>query len=117
MQLWIRELSNMVATVSRHPRLLPNADKKDEDELTLPILTCRDCNATAWGAVTEVDRKVSSSHHKFYRAWFDKSDTVRLIYPIEEDDYEDAIKKTPQAPLHLLSERQKYFLARSEHEP
>lgn len=100
MQLWIRELSNMVATVSRHPRLLPNADKKDEDELTLPILTCRDCNATAWGAVTEVDRKVSSSHHKFYRAWFDKSDTVRLIYPIEEDDYEDAIKKHPR---HLFT--------------
>ena len=39
MQLWIRELSNMVATVSRHPRLLPNADKKDEAALTLPLLT------------------------------------------------------------------------------
>ena len=85
-QLWLKELSNMLATVEPQPRLLPMADVGESTPLALPVLTCRDCNATAWGA-TELAGEVGVNPTNFYRAWFRRDPDVRLLYPVVRKEF------------------------------
>ena len=104
-QMWMRELTNMVATVDRHPRLMPAANYDPKDGMALPVVTCRHCNATAWGAVIE-QNKVKGNLQAFYKGWFSQKSTTKLIYPVSEFDYAETVKNYPRE-MYVLCQRQK----------
>ena len=95
-QLWVRELSNMVATVEATPRMMSNADRQEDSPLALPLVTCSECNATAWGAVEDQADKISSSLQKFYKSWFGREANARLLYPIKREEFEEMRRRYPR---------------------
>ena len=87
-QMWVRELTGMVATVSKTPRIIAGADyNADQMPPALPLVTCRNCNATAWGAAVAQGR-VSLNASNFYEKWFGGKPEAALLYPIAEEEFE-----------------------------
>lgn len=84
-QFWMRELSKMLATVEYEPKLVAAADTDETTPLALPLVTCRDCNATGWGTVIN-DNKASSDPDAFYRHWFAAKPETAVLYPVQKDD-------------------------------
>lgn len=100
-QLWVRELAQMLATVERTPKLIPMADVKPETPPALPVLTCRACNATAWGAVV-ADGELQGGARNFYRAWFSKKDVnAKLLYPVEKSEFATVRRRHPGELMRL----------------
>lgn len=102
-QLWVRELANMLATVEAEPKLIPMADVKTERPLALPLVTCRACNATAWGAVV-ADGSLTGGARGFYRAWFSRKDpNAKLLYPVVKDEFQKARAERPGELMRLCT--------------
>lgn len=94
-QLWLRELRRMVATVSTRPELQFRADLADNrteadgngepGTITLPVVHCNDCHATGWLA-----RKLPSKHElqrdlpAIYDAFFGGKPETIALYPAAE---------------------------------
>ena len=85
-QMWVRELTQMLATVSVPPKLIAGSDLDDKKEKALPIVSCRSCNATAWGACVK-QGKVSMSAQSFYQAWFGSKPEAALLYPLTHEEF------------------------------
>lgn len=89
-QLWLRELRRMVASVAALPRLTHADDLLNlGDPLHLPLLHCRECHAMAWGAIKpEGDSHLKPDLQAFYQTWFAKTpqnpDAV-LLFPLEAE--------------------------------
>lgn len=102
-QLWVRELANMLATVEAEPKLIPMADVKTERPLALPLVTCRACNATAWGAVV-ADGQLAGGAREFYRAWFSRKDpNAKLLYPVVKNEFQKARAERPGELMRLCT--------------
>ena len=87
-QLWLKEMRGMVATVSDKPRLITAEERDREKSFALPIVSCRECNSTAWGALLDIATgKISTDRTAFYRAWFKQSEDVRLLYPVTKEEF------------------------------
>ena len=91
LQLWLRELSRIVARVEvppvgGSPRLAFADDlSSDEAKRALPIVHCRECGVTGWGAVYKAqDQRLEAGLKGFYEAFFRFSPTVAFVYPDEE---------------------------------
>ena len=84
-QFWLRELTKMLATVEHTPKLIAAADLTDQSPLALPLVTCRDCNATGWGA-TVIDDKIYTDPDLFYRNWFAAKPECAVFYPVKKDE-------------------------------
>lgn len=87
-QLWLRELRRMVASVGPNP-LLRHCDdlQNPHSPLHLPVMHCRECHATAWGAVKpEGEPTLRPDLQQFYNSWFGRKPDSCLIYPLAEDD-------------------------------
>ncbi|MDZ7852764.1 MAG: DEAD/DEAH box helicase [Halomonas sp.] len=100
LQLWLRELSRMVASVAETPELthadddpqgkpavgFPAGQTTDDAPLRLPLVHCRDCHAAAWGTLKqEDDRHVSRDLAAFYRVYFQQGPDLCLLYPLADD--------------------------------
>ncbi len=85
-QLWVRELRRMVASVSRAPVLRHADDLQDlAAPLHLPLLHCRECHAAAWGGVLpEGERHLKPDLQRFYTAWFGRHPEVVLCFPLAD---------------------------------
>ncbi len=86
-ELWLRELRRMVASLSATPRLVHSDDlPAKEREDYLPLIHCRDCHAMGWGAtVTKTDAgKLKSDLQIFYKAFFANDVSTRFIFPADE---------------------------------
>lgn len=86
-ELWLRELRRMVASLSATPRLVHSDDLPAKDrEGYLPLIHCRDCHAMGWGAtVTKTDAgKLKSDLKTFYTAFFAEDVSTRFIFPGNE---------------------------------
>ncbi len=97
-QLWLRELRRMVAPVTVKDPVLAFADdlKPEELERSLPVIHCRECGLTGWGAlVPDGDTKIKPDLQAFYKAYFDKQPQVRFLYPGGEDE-RDGQRKIPE---------------------
>lgn len=98
-QFWLRELTKMLATVEHAPRLVAAADLSDQTPLALPLVTCRDCNATGWGATgrgaTDSNDKIFSDPDLFYRNWFAGKPDCIVLYPVKKDELADQLKLYP----------------------
>ncbi len=91
LQLWLRELSRLVATVEipppgGSPRLAFADDLSSEEaKRALPVVHCRECGMTGWGAVSRGhEMRLDASLKGFYEAFFRFSPNVAFVYPDEE---------------------------------
>ena len=85
-QLWLRELKRMVASVEAEPRLRHSDDLAGGDgSLHLPVVHCRDCGATAWASTVlnsgsnRLDR--ATNLRGFYKAFFSGAPELRYLFP------------------------------------
>ena len=85
-ELWLRELRRMVASLSAEPRLvysddLPAGDKR----VYMPLIHCRDCHAMGWGAtLTKTDgNMLKTDLQTFYTAFFSRDVSTRFMFPVE----------------------------------
>lgn len=90
-QFWLRELNKMLATVERAPKLIAAADLTEHSPLALPLVTCRDCNATGWGTTVNVD-KISTDPDFFYRNWFAAKPECAVLYPVKREELSKQLK-------------------------
>ncbi len=85
-QVWLRELKRMVATVGPIPELVHSDDLDSNDgDQHLPVVHCRDCGATGWTS-TLLHQNASQldparNLRNFYRAFFARDPLVQVIFP------------------------------------
>ncbi|NLB59450.1 MAG: helicase, partial [Gammaproteobacteria bacterium] len=90
-QLWLRELSRVVATVgnSQDIRFYVHNDLKEEEAAqALPVINCRDCGETGWVSAANERRCYRMDDlSTFYNLYFRPSDKsrVEMLYPYVED--------------------------------
>ncbi|MDR2302713.1 MAG: DEAD/DEAH box helicase [Deltaproteobacteria bacterium] len=101
-QLWLKELSSLLAKVSDSNvtyALAPDLKAGPGDKF-LPVITCRDCGATGWGSV--IDEKgglgLGGNLSDFYKSFFKSSDKVRIVYPCRHQDVPKGLIKTFLCP-------------------
>lgn len=83
--LWARELSRLVASVVTPPRMA-FSDDLDGEALKnhLPVLHCRECGAMGWGGTMRANaEKVSTNLQEFYKAFFGRLPSLRLVFPVD----------------------------------
>lgn len=87
-QLWLRELRRMLASVEPEPRLVHSDDLIDPAQpLHLPVLHCRECHSAAWGAICpQGERSINPDLQRFYAGWFSQSPDAVLLYPLAEGE-------------------------------
>ena len=93
MQLWLRELRRMVAPVRRDSALAFADDLKPEElKRSLPLLHCRECGLTGWGALLRHgEKRLETDLRAFYAAYFDPdaSPDVQFLFPLTQDQKEE----------------------------
>ena len=108
LQLLIRELKRMVVSVGKNPRMnwhddLQSRDKDRSDEQAsrhLPLVVCHNCGAAGWGGrIHAKGYQINDEPQEFYRAFFERSIELCLLYPISGE--ENPIQKK-DAFNHLL---------------
>lgn len=102
MQLWLRELRRMVASVRSEPSLGFADDlKPDELKRSLPVIHCRECGNTGWGGtVRDADTRVNPDLQTFYNSFFANSPHVHFLYPYSADER----KKQREIPHYVCTE-------------
>ncbi|NBW64143.1 MAG: RNA helicase, partial [Synechococcaceae bacterium WB4_1_0192] len=92
-QLWLRELKRMVASVEATPQLRHSDDLAGSDSsIHLPVVHCRDCGATAWTSTAlnstsnTLDR--ANNLRNFYKAFFSGAPELRYLFPQGHADAE-----------------------------
>ena len=97
LQLWLREMRRMVASVSPSPRLRFADDLSEEQLRThLPVVHCRDCGAMGWaGTKGQYDLFVDSDLRTFYVAFFGRSPKVVFLFPDTVDTEPDGGQGVP----------------------
>ncbi len=83
-QLWQREMSRMVATVAKRPKLAFSDDlDREQRQSRLPIIHCRDCGAMGWATKIDLDKPhlLRCNLTSFYSAFFRADPHVRFLYP------------------------------------
>jgi DEAD/DEAH box helicase domain-containing protein len=86
-ELWLRELKRMVASLSAEPVLLHSDDLAINDpRVCLPLIHCRDCHAMGWGATqTATDGAILRPDLRtFYAAFFNEDVSTRFVFPADE---------------------------------
>jgi DEAD/DEAH box helicase domain-containing protein len=85
MQLWLRELSRLVATVGSRPMLRFADDLTDlASPLHLPVVHCRECHATGWLSVRKADEgRLETELQSIYRTYFGNHPEMCLLFPLE----------------------------------
>lgn len=83
LQLWLRELRRMVASVGTQPQLAFADDLKPEQvKRSLPVIQCRECGLTGWaGVVRDADHRIQPDLPTFYNAFFENAPQTVVVYP------------------------------------
>lgn len=86
-QLWLRELRRMVASVEAQPVLRHHDDLQNpQSPLHLPVLHCRECHAMAWGAIRpDAEHTIRPDLQVFYASWFARRPDACLIFPLRDE--------------------------------
>jgi DEAD/DEAH box helicase domain-containing protein len=87
-QLWMRELRRMVATVDHDPgkiELRSDKDVKPETgKLHLPLVQCPDCHTTGWlSRMPNGTSKVSTALDEIYNCWFASQPEILRLYALD----------------------------------
>jgi len=89
-QLWIRELRRMVASVSKEPELR-FADDLNQDQLNLhlPLVHCRECGSMGWtGLKRKNSTEIIGELKNYYRCFFSHNPKVVYLFPEKEKMHE-----------------------------
>lgn len=88
-EIWLRELRRMVAVLDVEPQLRHHDDlrKADLTRLHLPVIHCRECHVTGWGATVQRTSPNQLGHdlQGFYSAFFAEDVSTRFVFPATED--------------------------------
>lgn len=92
-QVWIRELRRIVSSVDPDPQkvtLYYSDDlKQNEEFITLPVLQCSECHATAWlSAATNHDHssgEIEQNLKQLYTAFFSNDANYKILIPLTKD--------------------------------
>ncbi len=84
-QLWMRELRRMVASVRLQPEqidLLPASEvRREAGKLNLPLIQCTDCHTTGWlSRLPEGQAILSQDLDEIYNSWFAGQHQVLRLY-------------------------------------
>jgi DEAD/DEAH box helicase domain-containing protein len=91
-ELWLRELRRMVATLAAQPALVHSDDVGISDtRLMYAPVHCRDCHVMGWGATqTATDGMILRPDLRtFYAAFFSEDTATRFVFPAEGDEPPD----------------------------
>ena len=90
LHLWVRELRRMVCRLGEpgldEPCRLRYSDdlKADEPSVHLPLIQCRECRVTGWGAVRRpAEQRVEQDLRVFYNRFFSRDIDVRYFFPAD----------------------------------
>ena len=90
LHLWVRELRRMVCRLGEpgtdEPCRLRYSDnlKADEASVHLPLIQCRECRVTGWGAVRRpAEQRVEQDLRVFYNRFFSRDIDVRYFFPAD----------------------------------
>ena len=95
-QLWMRELRRMVASVAGEP-VLRFADDLNEDQLNthLPLVHCRECGSMGWsGLKRKTSSEIRGGLQDFYYGFFSHSPQVVYLFP--ENEQKDGAGSQPK---------------------
>ncbi len=87
-QLWLRELRRMVASVDAQNINYSIAHDLNEQQAKhyLPVVNCRDCGTTGWVSYANEQQDVTMNNLSvFYPKFFDADDKVFMMFPYHED--------------------------------
>ena len=86
-QLWLRELKRMTASVDLQPRLVFHDNLTgDDNPFTLPAAHCRECHLTGWASARPPDEpNLQGDLKKIYASWFGERPETIVMIPIEGD--------------------------------
>lgn len=105
-QLWLRELRRMLASVDTQPRLAHADDLVDPTHpLHLPVVHCRECHSAAWGAIRpQGERTINPELTRFYAGWFAQSPDSVLLYPLVGDEEPVTSTTRPSETLNFCTQ-------------
>ena len=91
LHLWVRELRRMVCRVASTGVETASAMLRHSDDLNpedsalhLPLVQCRECRVTGWGAVQRAaSSQVGRDLREFYNRFFSRDMDVRFYFPAE----------------------------------
>jgi DEAD/DEAH box helicase domain-containing protein len=86
-QLWLRELRRIVASVDQHEIQYSIAHDLNEQQAKhyLPVVNCRDCGATGWVSYADEGLHVAIKDlTAFYNRFFEADSKIIMMYPYEE---------------------------------
>jgi len=118
-QLWMRELSRMLASVGPLPQLTYGDDVPDPNHpLHLPVVHCQECHATAWGARRpQGEHRLRTGLRDFYVQWFARSPDAVLLYPLLDDEEPPAQSNKYSQIERLCTECHQLYSERDEQCP
>jgi DEAD/DEAH box helicase domain-containing protein len=84
-EVWLRELRRMVARLGATPALRHHdgLGRDDRGAVWLPVIHCRDCHATGWGATLPKTspNQLQADLKAFYAAFFAEDVATRFLFP------------------------------------
>jgi DEAD/DEAH box helicase domain-containing protein len=112
-EIWMRELRRMVAKLDAEPALRHHDDlgKADKGQTYLPVIHCRDCHATGWGATLPKTslNQLQPDLRAFYNAFFAEDVSTRFLFPATEGVDRRVFERKQVCPrcgtLHLPAQR------------
>jgi DEAD/DEAH box helicase domain-containing protein len=112
-EIWLRELRRMVAKLDAQPVLRHHDDlgKADKGDVHLPVIHCRDCHATGWGATLPKTspNQLQPDLRAFYSAFFAEDVSTRFLFPKTEAVDRRVFERKQVCPkcgtLHQMTQR------------
>ncbi|MEF8753223.1 MAG: DEAD/DEAH box helicase [Accumulibacter sp.] len=112
-EIWLRELRRMVAKLDAQPVLRHHDDlgRADKGDVHLPVIHCRDCHATGWGATLPKTspNQLQPDLRAFYSAFFAEDVSTRFLFPKTEAVDRRVFERKQVCPkcgtLHQMTQR------------
>lgn len=113
-QLWMRELRRMVASVNVEPALRFADDLNEEQlETHLPLVHCRECGSMGWsGLKRKVSNEIRGALQDFYYGFFSHSPQVVYLFPENRQIRGSGAKQQAESTDSLPKVGMHYFCTR-----
>lgn len=85
-QVWLRELTRMVGSLEKEPKIRFSHDlSAKEEHKYYPLIHCRECHVMGWGGVKkEGSSELIDDLDLFYKVFFAHDPRLRFIFPVDD---------------------------------